>query len=60
MRKGMSFSAITMEGKKAVINSSCTECIACLDVCPFGAIEKVDNGITIMDCILIYVSAKTL
>jgi len=47
--KDCPFSAITMEGRKAVINSSCTECNACLDVCPFGAIEKVDYGSESMD-----------
>lgn len=41
--KACPFSAITMEGKLAVIGSACTSCGACVDVCPFGAIEKEEE-----------------
>ncbi|WP_099466629.1 electron transfer flavoprotein subunit alpha/FixB family protein [Konateibacter massiliensis] len=34
------FSAITMEGRCAVIGDACTSCGACVEACPFHAIEK--------------------
>lgn len=42
--KSCPFSAITMEGKTAVIGGSCTGCGQCIEVCPFKAIEKTDDG----------------
>jgi electron transfer flavoprotein alpha subunit len=33
-----------MQEKLAVVGPSCTNCGACIDVCPFGAIEKLDEG----------------
>lgn len=41
--KSCPFTAITMEGKLAVIGTGCTGCGQCLDVCPFGALEKTDE-----------------
>ncbi len=38
------FDAITMSEKLPEIGPSCTECGACLEVCRFGALEKVDSG----------------
>ncbi len=41
--KACPFSAITMEGKLAVIGSACTACNVCVAKCPFQAIEKTDD-----------------
>lgn len=41
--KNCPFSAITMEGKLAVIGSSCTGCGVCVEKCPFKAIEKTEE-----------------
>ena len=41
--KNCPFSAITMEGKLAVIGTACTGCGQCVEVCPFGAIEKTEE-----------------
>jgi len=38
-----------MKGKLAEIGSNCTNCGACVDVCPFNAIEKVDDDKLGMD-----------
>lgn len=43
------FSAITMEGKVAVIGSSCTGCGVCVEKCPFGAIEKTEEEREVKD-----------
>lgn len=47
--KSCPFSAITMEGKLAVIGTACTGCGQCLEVCPFGAIEKTDGDGAVKD-----------
>ena len=33
-----------MSGKLPKIGAVCTECGACLEVCAFGALEKVEDG----------------
>ncbi len=38
------FEAIKMSGKLPEIGPACTECGACLEVCRFGALEKVDDS----------------
>ncbi len=38
------FEAIRMSGKLPKIGAACTECGACLEVCAFGALEKVEDG----------------
>ena len=43
------FSAITMEGKLAVIGSACTGCGQCIEVCPFNAIEKTEEEKSVVD-----------
>lgn len=47
--KNCPFSAITMEGKLAVIGSSCTGCGVCVEKCPFKAIEKTEEEREIKD-----------
>ena len=47
--KNCPFSAITMEGKLAVIGSSCTGCGVCVEKCPFKAIEKTEEEREITD-----------
>lgn len=47
--KSCPFSAITMEGKLAVIGTACTGCGQCLEVCPFGAIEKTESDGAVKD-----------
>ncbi len=45
--------AISMDGRKAVINSLCVECGVCLRVCPAGAIEQSqtqDNSLVCSSC----------
>lgn len=47
--KNCPFSAITIEGKLAVIGSSCTGCGVCVEKCPFKAIEKTEEEREIKD-----------
>lgn len=41
--KNCPFEAITMEGNLPVIGEGCTECGACVEECPFDALEKTGS-----------------
>lgn len=43
------FSAIAMQGRKAVIGQGCTNCNACVDKCKFSAIEKTEDRLEEID-----------
>lgn len=56
------FDAIQMSEKLPEIGPSCTECGSCLEVCKFGALEKVDssaeNGMDIQEYHDVWVFAE--